>query len=320
VALAVGRRGGREAQIGVLVVAERRGYRRALAEVSHAVGGASSPVGLVAGIACEPKSAQRLRGEWGGRLDRSLLIRTARDVSAQLAGEWLPRAVPSTTGPGRAGAPGAGLVPGARPAGAGPGSGPPPARTAWSAGPARPASAGRITGHRLPTGAGTQETRAWVPGAREPAARANGRPAAAAAPGPWTGSWGSAGAGPTAGPRGWDEQQLAHHPEADRPRPPWPDPAWPDPAGPGPELSAARVTAARAAADQLTAAELTAAQVAAARLSPAQAAGARRARRGMGRNAGRGAGRGRHAGGPAQPAADRGAAQPSNGRARPRDW
>ena len=307
VALAVSRRGGREAQIGVLVVAERRGYRRALAEVSHAVGGAGSPVGLVAGIAYEPKSAQRLRGEWGGRLDRSLLIRTARDVSAQLAGEWRPSAAPSTTGPGRAGPPGAG-----------PGSGPRPAGTARSTGPARPASAVRVNGHRLPTGAGTQETRAWVPGAREPAARANGRPAAAAAPGPRTGSWGSAGAGPPAGPRAWDEQQVAHHPEADRPRPPWPDPAWPDPAGP--ELSAARVAAARAAADQLAAAELTAAQVAAARLSPAQAAGARRARRGLGRNAGRGAARGRHAGGPAQPAADRDAAPPSNGRARPRGW
>ncbi len=91
VALAVGRRGGHGARIGVLVVAERRGFRRALAEVGHAVGGANSPVGLVGGIAYEPKSAQRLRGEWGGRLDRSLLIRTARDAAAQLAGEWLPR-------------------------------------------------------------------------------------------------------------------------------------------------------------------------------------------------------------------------------------
>ena len=67
VALAVGRRGGHQARIGVLVVADRRGYRRALAEVGHAVGGPNSPVGLLGGIAFEPKSAQRLRGEWGGR-------------------------------------------------------------------------------------------------------------------------------------------------------------------------------------------------------------------------------------------------------------
>jgi hypothetical protein len=63
VAVAAGRRGGRRASIGVLVIADRRGYRRALAEVRQAVGGANSPVGLVAGIAHEPKSAQRLRGE-----------------------------------------------------------------------------------------------------------------------------------------------------------------------------------------------------------------------------------------------------------------
>ncbi len=99
VALAVGRRGGRRAQIGVLVLADRRRFRRALTEVGHAVGGANSPVGLVGGIAFEPKSAQRLRGEWGGRLDRSLLIRTARDVAAQLAGEWLPPACRPAMGP-----------------------------------------------------------------------------------------------------------------------------------------------------------------------------------------------------------------------------
>ena len=113
VALAVGRRGGRRAQIGVLVLADRRRFRRALTEVGHAVGGANSPVGLVGGIAFEPKSAQRLRGEWGGRLDRSLLIRTARDVAAQLAGEWLPPGLPASNGSA-----GAGLA-GARPAGAG---------------------------------------------------------------------------------------------------------------------------------------------------------------------------------------------------------
>jgi hypothetical protein len=459
VALAVDRRGGHEPRIGVLVVADRRGYRRALAEVRQAVGGADSPVGLVSGIAYEPKSAQRLRGEWGGRLDRSLLIRTARDAAGQLAGEWLPSAhqpsahqpsahqpsaVRSSTGPLRTGSAGTGLAgtgpagagsrpagpatgagpagaarpaPGARPAGAGWGSGARPAGAARSAGPARPAA--RVNGHRRHTDAGTQETRAWAPGAREPAARANGRPAAAAAPGSRTADWAAAGpppatgqsaadwaangpspatgqsttdwaaAGPppatgqsaadwaangsaavpgsaaAVGPRAWDLEQRAHHPEADRPRPPWPDPAWPGPAGPGPEvtwagpagsspdLAAGRVTAARLAADQITAAELTAAQVAAARLGPAEAAGgwpagaagswpaaqsdplppgsaqpgrrrgAFRAGTGRGgsRSAGRGTGRGRHAGGPARPAPDPGAAEPpGSGRARPRGW
>ncbi len=390
VAVAAGRRGGREASIGVLVIADRRGYRRALAEVRQAVGGANSPVGLVAGIAHEPKSAQRLRGEWGGRLDRTLLIRTARDAAAQLAGDWLPTAPPSGTrpvhaGPAGAGSPAAGPAsdagpagaarpaPGVRPADAGWESGTRPTGAARSAGPARPAAVARVNGHGRHTDAGTQETRAWAPGAREPAARANGRPAAAArtgqpaadwaATGPLTAAgqpaagWAGAGAASAAGPRAWDLERRAHHPEADRPRPPWPDPAWPGPAGPGPEvtwpgpdgpgseLTAGRVAAARVAADQLTAAELTAAQVAAARLGPAEAAGGwpaaqsgplppssaqpdrRRGAfragtgRGGGRGAGRGAGRGRHAGGPARPEADPGAAgQPGSGRARPGGW
>jgi hypothetical protein len=431
VAVAAGRRGGREASIGVLVIADRRGYRRALAEVRHAVGGPNSPVGLVAGIAHEPKSAQRLRGEWGGRLDRTLLIRTARDAAAQLAGDWLPRADqprahrpgaqasstgpvrPESVGTGPAGAgpsaagPASGAGPagaarpaaGARSAGAGWGSGARPAGAARSAVPVRPAGAARVNGHGRHTSAGTQETRAWAPGTREPAARVNGRPAAAAAPGqrtanwaagpssaagqpaadwaaagtadvprtaaaagqPTTG-WGAAGSVPAAGSRDWDLAQRAHHPEADRPRPPWPDPAWPGPAGPGPEvtwpgpagpspdLAAGRVTAARMAADQLTAAELTAAQAAAAQLGPAEATGGwpagqadgwpapaqsgpmppspgqpgrRRGalRAGTGRGAGRGAGRGRHAGGPARPEPDPGAAgQPGSGRPGPRGW
>jgi hypothetical protein len=437
VALAVGRRGGHEPRIGVLVVADRRGYRRALAEVRQAVGGADSPVGLIGGIGYEPKSAQRLRGEWGGRLDRSRLIRTARDAAGQLASEWLPSTRPPGAGPVRAGSVGARSVgtgpvgarsvgtgparngsaaagpalgagpvgaarpaPGVRPAGAGQGSRARPAEAARSADPAPPAAApwpaaaARVNGHGRHIDAGAQETRAWAPGAGEPAAqangrpapRANGRPAAAAAPGPRTEDWAAAGPPPAAGqpaagwagagtaaagtaaaagPRGWDLEQRAHHPEADRPRPPWPDPAWPGPAGPGPEvtwaesagpspdLAAGRVTAARMAADQLTAAELTAAQVAAARLGPAEAAdgwpagavggwpgaqsgprppgsaqpgrrrGAFRAGtgRGTGRSAGRAAGRGRHAGGPARPEPDPGAAgPPGSGRARPRGW
>ena len=331
VAVAAGRRGGREASIGVLVIADRRGYRRALAEVRQAVGGANSPVGLVAGIAHEPKSAQRLRGEWGGRLDRTLLIRTARDAAAQLAGDWLPTALPSGTRPVHAGLTGAGPAgagslaagpasgagpagaarpaPGVRPADAGWESGARPAGAARSAGPARPAAVARVNGHGRHTDAGTQETRAWAPGAREPgrpgqrAAGCRGTHGAAdrglgrhrathsrrAAGADWAaaGPASAAGAASAAGPRAWDLERRAHHPEADRPRPPWPDPAWPGPAGPGPEvtwpgpagpgseLTAGRVAAARVAADQLTAAELTAAQVAAARLGPAEAAGGR---------------------------------------------
>jgi uncharacterized protein YjbI with pentapeptide repeats len=246
VAVAVGRRGGRRAQIGVLVLADRRRFRRALAEVGHAVGGANSPVGLVGGIAYEPKSAQRLRGEWGGRLDRSLLIRTARDVAAQLAGEWLPPGLPASNGSA-----GAGLA-GARPAGAGRAvarravarpAGAQPAGAwpagAWPAGagpsgaqPAGARPAGGVPAGRRGLGAtaGTQDTRAWAPGAREPAARTAGRPAAAVPAGQRAADW--AATGPEVGPgaRAWEQRAR---PGVARPGPPWPDPAWPDPAGAG---------------------------------------------------------------------------------------
>ncbi len=312
VALAAGRCGGHETRVGVLVVADRCGHRRALAEVRQAVGGANSPVGLVAGIAYEPKSAQRLRGEWGGRLDRSLFIRTARDAAGQLAADWAGGA--------------------AAPAGQ---------RAAdWAGGAAAPAgqrAADWAGGAAAPAG---QRSTDWA---------ANGTAAPA---GPRSTDWAASGTAAAAGPRARDLEQRAHHPEADRPRPPWPDPAWPGPAGPGPELiwpgaagpgpdlAAGRVAAARVAADQLTVAELSAAQAAAARLGAAQAAGGwataersgplppssaqpgrRRGafRSGAGRGTGRSVGRGRHAGGPAGPEVDPGAAAPSR-RARPRGW
>ncbi len=82
VALAVRQRGGQDARIGVLVVADHRVFSRALAEVGQVLGAVS----VLGGIAFEPRSAELLRGEWGGRLDKSLLIRTAREVAGQLAG------------------------------------------------------------------------------------------------------------------------------------------------------------------------------------------------------------------------------------------
>jgi hypothetical protein len=82
VALAVRQRSGQDARVGVLVVADHRVFSRALAEVGQVLG----TVSVLGGIAFEPRSAELLRGEWGGRLDKSLLIRTAREVAGQLAG------------------------------------------------------------------------------------------------------------------------------------------------------------------------------------------------------------------------------------------
>ncbi len=103
VSLAVRQRGGRSARLSVLVVADHRGFSRALADVSQVLG-RDSAVSVLGGIAFEPRSAELLRGEWGGRLDKSLLIRTAREVAGQLAGQPATASAPAL-GMARAGDP-----------------------------------------------------------------------------------------------------------------------------------------------------------------------------------------------------------------------
>jgi hypothetical protein len=76
-------RRGEAPPLGVVVVAEHRRFHAALADIGEALG-PGSPASVLGGLAYEPRSADRLRGEWGGRLDRSLLIRTARDLAAQI--------------------------------------------------------------------------------------------------------------------------------------------------------------------------------------------------------------------------------------------
>jgi hypothetical protein len=78
--------GGLTGRIGALVIADHKHFGPALAEVTQVLSGAGSPVSVLGGLAHEPRSAEMLSGEWGGKLDRSLLIRTAREVAAQLVG------------------------------------------------------------------------------------------------------------------------------------------------------------------------------------------------------------------------------------------
>ncbi len=73
--------------LGVLVIADPKNLKTAQAEVAHALHQAGVPVRLQCGMAHDPKGAELLRGTWGGRLDKTLLIRTAREVAGQLAGE-----------------------------------------------------------------------------------------------------------------------------------------------------------------------------------------------------------------------------------------
>ncbi|MFD0902627.1 hypothetical protein, partial [Actinomadura sediminis] len=87
--------------LGVLVLADPRDFRGSIAEVDRIVAGAGAshapaapgapgppapPVTVLGGLALDPKGADLLAGRWGGRLDRSLLIRSAREVAGELAG------------------------------------------------------------------------------------------------------------------------------------------------------------------------------------------------------------------------------------------
>ncbi|MFB4305919.1 hypothetical protein [Actinomadura sp. GTD37] len=88
--------------IGVLVLADPRDFRGSVAEVDRIIvrnrgqapGPAQGPpppgVTVLGGLALDPKGAELLSGQWGGRLDRSLLIRSAREVAAELVGRLAP--------------------------------------------------------------------------------------------------------------------------------------------------------------------------------------------------------------------------------------
>src|SRR6266536_5496174 len=73
--------------IGVVVVADHKHFKRNIAEVSRALAASGAPARMLGGLAEEPKSAHMIRGQWGTRLDRSLLIRTARELAGRLARE-----------------------------------------------------------------------------------------------------------------------------------------------------------------------------------------------------------------------------------------
>ncbi len=85
VSAAASARGRRGFTSAVAVIADQRTLRATAAEVSQALAQGDMPAGLVGGIADDPKGAELLRGAWGGRLDKTLLIRTARETAQQLA-------------------------------------------------------------------------------------------------------------------------------------------------------------------------------------------------------------------------------------------
>ena len=155
VAGAARRRTGRPGRVGVLLIADHRALREAVTEVGQAVAPEGGPVSMLGGVAFEPRSAEALRGEWGGKLDRSLFLRTAREVAGQLAGPWwLPgRAAGPEPAPAAAGPPPGSAGQGRVPAGQGQPGGPGPLPDGPGRGPRRRAPRRerlRLAPRRLP--------------------------------------------------------------------------------------------------------------------------------------------------------------------------
>jgi hypothetical protein len=108
--------------VGIVVIADPRQYHSAVADVDRIVANANLPAAVLGGLTLDAKGAEMLRGQWGGRLDRSSLVRSARE----LAGAVLRRVVaaqPAAAPPEPPGAPGS---PGARGAPGAPGAPGPP--------------------------------------------------------------------------------------------------------------------------------------------------------------------------------------------------
>jgi hypothetical protein len=84
VTAAANARGRRGVAPAIVVIADQRTLRATATEVSQTLAQGNVPAGVVGGIATDAKGAELLRGEWGGRLDKTLLIRTARETAQQL--------------------------------------------------------------------------------------------------------------------------------------------------------------------------------------------------------------------------------------------
>src|SRR5205814_1536193 len=73
-------RGSRNFGVGVVVVADHKKFRASLGEVQHVLGQANAPATVLGGIAHDTNGADLLNGEWGGNLERTMLIKTASAV------------------------------------------------------------------------------------------------------------------------------------------------------------------------------------------------------------------------------------------------
>lgn len=95
-AVAIAKRGRRGFFADIAVIADPKTLKTAQAEVAHVVGQGGAPARIIGGIASDARAAALLRGNWGGKLDKSLLIRSVREVAGQLvAASPAPAAIPA---------------------------------------------------------------------------------------------------------------------------------------------------------------------------------------------------------------------------------
>jgi hypothetical protein len=256
-------RGRRGFGVGVVVVAEHKKFRAALGEVQHVLGQANAPATVLGGIAHDTKGADLLSGEWGGNLDRTMLIKTAREVAQHLAQGLPPIGDPAAATPGYPAGPHAMTPPPPAPVGrrhAAPPSadsrpsaaftGPRPAAAFTSPPPAAaPFSHPQLSHPQL---SGSQPSNSQLSGPQ--AARSSGtgpEPAATRFPGPQP-AFPSSPAQPNPGPQGsippgpQNGREPGHvepgYLEPDRPQPDRPQPV-PTPAGATPDLAAVTLSA-----------------------------------------------------------------------------
>ncbi|MFC4057954.1 hypothetical protein ACFOWE_06590 [Planomonospora corallina] len=142
---------------GVVVIADPRQYRGTIDDVRRIVTATGRDVSFVAGLAHDPKGAELLRGQWGGRLDRSLLIRTARELAGRLAAEALREAPDPRTAPGPYGEASGPYGPAPAPGDTRGPYGPPPGPRGDAPGPYGPAPAPHGSPAPYPAPAGWRE-------------------------------------------------------------------------------------------------------------------------------------------------------------------
>jgi hypothetical protein len=91
-AAAIEKRGRRGFTADVAVIADLKNLKTALAEVAHVMNQGRAPARMIGGIASDARAAGLLRGNWGGKLDKSLLIRSVREIAGQLVAALPPQA------------------------------------------------------------------------------------------------------------------------------------------------------------------------------------------------------------------------------------